>query len=139
MVLGWCTYGKTQWNVSTDGFTAVFAALSDLTRRALLARLADGEATVNELAAPHPLTLPSVSRHLKVLEKAGLVTKTRTAQWRSCRLNPSSLPAMDQWMVPYRQFFESRLDGLDKHLMIGPSPNYTSDNLMERDDVSDTN
>ena len=100
-----------------DELSAVFAALADPTRRALLARLADGEATVNELASPHSMTLPSISRHLKVLEQAGLVTKSKNAQWRYCRLNPSPLLAVDKWMGPYRVFFETRLDGLEKHLM----------------------
>jgi DNA-binding transcriptional ArsR family regulator len=89
----------------SDPLSATFAALADPTRRAILERLADGEATVNELAAPHAMSLPSVSRHLKVLEQAGLVVKGRSAQWRPCRLDPGPLAAADAWMAPYRNFF----------------------------------
>jgi DNA-binding transcriptional ArsR family regulator len=100
----------------TDALSATFAALADPTRRAILAQLTRGEATVNELAAPHPISLPSVSRHLKVLEKAGLVSKSRSAQWRPCRLETAQLRVVDEWMAPYRDFFEVRLDRLEEHL-----------------------
>lgn len=100
----------------TDTLSATFSALADPTRRAILARLAGGEATVNELAEPFSMSLPSVSRHLKVLEKAGLVSKGRSAQWRPCRLEVEQLRAADEWMAPYRQFFEIRLDRLEEHL-----------------------
>ena len=95
---------------------AIFAALADPTRRAMVAQLAKGEATVNELAAPHAMSLPSASRHVKVLEAAGLVSKRRTAQFRPCRLEPEQLRRADEWMAPYRDFFEPRLDRLEKHL-----------------------
>jgi DNA-binding transcriptional ArsR family regulator len=100
-----------------DTLSATFAALADPTRRSILARLSKGEATVNELAAPYAMSLPSVSRHLKVLEKAGLVSKSRTAQWRPCRLEVAPLQDADAWMAPYRAFFESRLDRLEEHVM----------------------
>ncbi len=100
----------------TDALSAIFAALADPTRRSILARLAQGEATVTELAAPHSMSLPSVSRHLKVLEKAGLVSKGRSAQWRPCRLEVAQLRAVDEWMAPYRAFFESRFDRLEEQL-----------------------
>jgi DNA-binding transcriptional ArsR family regulator len=100
-----------------DSLSATFAALADPTRRAILARLAEGEATVGELAAPHEMTLPSVSRHLKVLERAGLVVKGRSAQWRPCRLDPAPLAKADEWMAPYRDFFGARLGRLERQLV----------------------
>ena len=93
-----------------------FAALADPTRRALLARLARGAATVNELAEPFEMTLPSVSRHLKVLEEAGLVVKERSAQFRPCRLEVAPLEAADKWLEQYRAFFSERFDRLDEQL-----------------------
>jgi DNA-binding transcriptional ArsR family regulator len=95
---------------------ATFAALADPTRRALLARLAQGAATVNELAEPFEMTLPSVSRHLKVLEEAGLVVKERSAQFRPCRLEVAPLEAADKWLEQYRAFFSDRFDRLDEQL-----------------------
>lgn len=99
-----------------DHLNTTFAALADPTRRALLAHLRRGEATVNELAAPHDLTLPAISRHLKVLEQAGLVAKTRQAQWRPCRLVADPLREVDTWMDDYRRFFADRFDRLADHL-----------------------
>lgn len=99
-----------------DPLSATFAALADPTRRAILERLAEGEATVNELAAPHAMSLPSVSRHLKVLERAGLVVKGRSAQWRPCRLDTAPLAEADAWMAPYRDFFETRIGRLERQL-----------------------
>jgi DNA-binding transcriptional ArsR family regulator len=96
--------------------SATFAALADPTRRAILARLALGEATVMELAKPFDLSLPSVSRHLKVLEITGLVSKSRSAQWRPCRLELAQLRAADDWLAPYREFFDTRIDRLEEHL-----------------------
>ena len=102
--------------MKTDTLSTTFAALADPTRRAILARLTEGEATVNELAAPHAMSLPSVSRHLKVLERAGLVVKTRSAQWRPCRLDAAPLAEADAWMAPYRTFFEKRFARLEQQL-----------------------
>lgn len=99
-----------------DQLSVTFAALADPTRRAILRRLTEGEATVNELAAPFAMSLPSVSHHLKVLERAGLVVKGRSAQWRPCRLNAAPLAEADGWMEPYRAFFETRLARLDQQL-----------------------
>ena len=99
-----------------DKLSETFAALADPTRRSILARLATGEATVNELAAPFAMSLPAISRHLKVLEKAGLVVKGREAQWRPCRLEVAPLLGVDAWMATYRQFFDSRFDRLEEHL-----------------------
>ncbi len=110
-----------------DELSATFAALSDPTRRSILAQLANGEATVNELAAPHAISLPSVSRHLKVLERAGLVSKGRSAQWRPCRLEPDRLRLADDWLATYRGFFETRLDRLEQQLKTIPRPEGTDD------------
>jgi DNA-binding transcriptional ArsR family regulator len=99
-----------------DPLSVTFAALADPTRRAILSRLAEGEATVNELAAPHAMSLPSVSRHLKVLERAGLVVKGRSAQWRPCRIDAAPLAEADAWMAPYRGFFEDRFARLEEQL-----------------------
>jgi DNA-binding transcriptional ArsR family regulator len=101
---------------SEDALSATFAALADPTRRAMLARLTRGEATVNQLAEPFAISLPAVSRHLKVLERAGLVTKSRSAQYRPCRLDTEQLRHVDEWMAPYRAFFGVRLDRLEQHL-----------------------
>jgi len=102
--------------MKADQLSTTFAALADPTRRAMLQRLSEGEATVNELAAPHAISLPSVSRHLKVLEQAGLVAKSRSAQWRLCRLEPKPLAEADAWMAPYRAFFAERLPRLQRQL-----------------------
>lgn len=99
-----------------DALSATFAALADPTRRSILAQLAKGEATVNELAAPYAMSLPAVSRHLKVLEKAGLIRKGRSAQWRPCRLEVAPLQRVEAWMEPYRIFFENSFDRLEAHL-----------------------
>ncbi len=94
----------------------VFAALADPTRRAILARLAAGEATVNELAEPFPVSLQAVSKHLKVLERAGLISRSRDAQWRRCRLDPEPLREVALWVDQYRRFWEDRYDRLDEYL-----------------------
>lgn len=99
-----------------DHLTSTFAALADPTRRAILMRLAEGPATVNALAEPFATTLPTISRHLKVLEEAGLVVKERTAQFRPCRLEVAPLQAADQWIDQYRQFFGDRFDRLSTQL-----------------------
>jgi DNA-binding transcriptional ArsR family regulator len=90
---------------ATDQLSVVFGALADPTRRAILARLADGEATVNELAEPFAMTLPAVSKHLKVLERAGLISRGRQAQWRPCRLEGDPLRAAAEWIHRYRRFW----------------------------------
>jgi DNA-binding transcriptional ArsR family regulator len=89
---------------ATDQLSVVFAALADPTRRAILDRLAEGPATVNEIAEPFAMTLPAVSKHLKVLERAGLISRSRQAQWRPCRLEAEPLRAAADWMSPYRVF-----------------------------------
>jgi DNA-binding transcriptional ArsR family regulator len=105
-----------------DGLSGTFAALADPTRRALLARLTRGDATVGELAEPFDVSLPSISRHLKVLEGAGLVRKTTDAQWRRCRLDTAPLREADAFLAPYREFFATRLDLLEDHLRRKETP-----------------
>ena len=100
----------------TDTLTATFSALADPTRRAMLVRLARGPATVNELAEPFAISLPTVSRHLKVLEDAGLVSKARSGQFRPCKLEPAPLEAADAWIGQYRTFFAERFDRLDEQI-----------------------
>jgi len=99
-----------------DELSNTFAALADPTRRAILARLAEGEATVNELAEPFHLKLPTVSKHLKVLQRAGLVTQSRKAQWRPCRLEPAPLKDVADWVERYRRIWDERLGQLDAYL-----------------------
>lgn len=99
-----------------DPLSRVFFALADPTRRAILARLTRGPATISELAAPFQLSLPTVSRHIKLLEEAGLVVKERNAQWRTVRLDSAALKTADSWLAPYRAFFEQRFDSLEEHL-----------------------
>jgi DNA-binding transcriptional ArsR family regulator len=94
----------------SDRLSTTFSALSDPTRRAILARLAKGEATVNELAEPFEISLPAVSRHLKVLESAGLISRGREAQWRPCKLEPERLKAVDSWLSIYRRFWDESFD-----------------------------
>lgn len=100
----------------TDPLSLTFAALADPTRRAILARLVRGEVSVTDLAQPFDMTMPAVTKHLKVLERAGLVTRTRDAQYRPCQLAPEPLQAADEWMAPYRALWEARLDRLDDYL-----------------------
>ena len=95
---------------------ATFSALADPTRRAILSRLARGETTVQELAEPFAMSLPAVSRHLKVLERAGLIARSREAQWRPCRIEPQALKDVDDWLGDYRRFFDESFDRLDAYL-----------------------
>jgi DNA-binding transcriptional ArsR family regulator len=100
----------------TDRLSATFAALADPTRRAILARLALGETSVTELAQPFEMSLPAVSKHLKVLERAGLIARGREAQWRPCRIEPRALKDVDAWLDRYRRFWDESLDRLDAYL-----------------------
>ena len=102
--------------MSTDQLSLTFAALADPTRRAILARLADGEATVNEIAEPFPVSLQAVSKHLKVLENAGLITRGRTAQYRPCQLRAAPLEDVTDWLEHYRKFWQTSFDRLTAHL-----------------------
>jgi DNA-binding transcriptional ArsR family regulator len=100
----------------TDHLSTAFAALADPTRRAILARLASGEASVTELAEPFDMSLPAVSKHLKVLERAGLIARGREAQWRPCRLEAGPLKNVADWVDHYRRFWEQSFDRLDEYL-----------------------
>jgi DNA-binding transcriptional ArsR family regulator len=99
-----------------DPLSTTFAALADPTRRAILARLALGETSVTELAEPFDMSLPAVSKHLKVLEQAGLIARGREAQWRPCRIAPASLKQVDGWLENYRRFWDESFDRLDDYL-----------------------
>jgi DNA-binding transcriptional ArsR family regulator len=103
-------------SVVEDELSLVFSALADPTRRAILERLARGDATVNQLAEPFAMTQQAVSKHLKVLERAGLIVRGRDAQWRPCRLTPAPLAEVSAWLEQYRQFWETSFDRLDAHL-----------------------
>jgi DNA-binding transcriptional ArsR family regulator len=100
----------------SDHLSATLSALADPTRRAILARLVQGNATVNEIAEPFEISLPAVSRHLKVLEKAGLISRGREAQWRPCKLETKSLRAVDDWLSDYRRFWEESFDKMAAYL-----------------------
>lgn len=101
-----------------DNLSQTFAALADPTRRAMLAQLSKGEASVSDLAEPFlkDMSLPAITKHIKVLENAGLITKTRQAQWRPCKLNPAALKDMADWVEQYRMFWEESFDRLDAYL-----------------------
>jgi DNA-binding transcriptional ArsR family regulator len=99
-----------------DPLSTTFQALADPTRRAILARLALGERSVTELAEPFDISLPGISKHLKVLEHAGLITRGREAQWRPCRLEPEALMQVDNWLEEYRRLWNARLDRLEDYL-----------------------
>jgi DNA-binding transcriptional ArsR family regulator len=102
--------------MSVELLDRTFGALADPTRRAILTRLASGEATVGELAAPFSMSQPAVSKHLKVLERAGLISRGRDAQWRPCKLEPAPLKEVADWVEEYRALWEQRLDRLDEYL-----------------------
>lgn len=106
-----------QYSKSSDRLSHTFAALADPTRRAILARLAAGEATVTQLAAPFQMTLPAISKHLKVLERAGLIARGREAQWRPCRFEGRPLRELANWLERYRRFWDESLDRLDDYLV----------------------
>ena len=102
--------------MQSDPLSAKFAALADPTRRAILARLCEGEASVNDLAAPFDMSLPAVSKHLKVLEKAGLISRGREAQWRPARLEPLGMKGVADWLEHYRRYWDASFDRLDAYL-----------------------
>jgi DNA-binding transcriptional ArsR family regulator len=105
-----------QETMSADPLSATFAALADPTRRAILARLTSGEASVTELAEPFEMSLPAVSKHLKVLERSGLISRSREAQWRPCRLDAGPLKEVSDWVEHYRRFWEQSFERLDDYL-----------------------
>jgi len=110
-----------------------FAALSDPTRRAILARLALGETSVTELAKPFAMSLPAVSKHLKVLERAGLIARGREAQWRPCRIEARALKDIDDWLNHYRRFFDESFDRLDAYLQKLQAQDRAKDQAKDRD------
>ncbi len=109
-------YHVARHSISPDRLSATFAALADPTRRAILSRLASGEASVKELARPFDMSLPAISKHLKVLQRAGLIARGRRAQWRPCRLQGGPLKEIADWVEHYRRFWEQSFDRLDEYL-----------------------
>jgi len=107
---------RIQETTDTDSLSLIFNALADPTRRAILQLLSTGEKSVNELANPFPMSLPAISKHLKVLERAGLVERSRDAQWRPCKIQTKPLQDASEWLAPYRKIWESRLNQLDSYL-----------------------
>jgi DNA-binding transcriptional ArsR family regulator len=105
-----------QYETATDPLSSVFAALADPTRRAILDRLTSGEASVSELSEPFDMSMPAISKHLKVLERAGLIARSRDAQWRPCHLDPAPLKTAAEWIDHYRRFWEQSFDRLDEYL-----------------------
>ena len=118
-----------------DPISAAFSALADPMRRDILAKLATGPTTVGELAEPFDVSAPAISRHLKVLETAGLIERKVEAQWRLCSINPEGLKPASDWIEPYRRFWEDRFDALDNYLQTTASTGAENDN---RDSESDT-
>jgi DNA-binding transcriptional ArsR family regulator len=118
---------------------AAFSALADPTRRAILARLALGETSVTELAKPFAMSMPAVSKHLKVLERAGLIARGRTAQWRPCRIEPKALKEIDDWMEHYRRFFDESFDRLDDYLKQLQAKDSAKDSNVSKGDDNDGN
>ena len=118
--------------MTPDHLSTTFAALADPTRRAILARLASGDTSVTELAEPFAMSLPAVSKHLKVLERAGLVARGRDAQWRPCRLQAAPLKDVADWTEHYRQFFEQSFDRLDGYLRELQNKNANKERTHER-------
>lgn len=102
--------------MQTDPLSATFAALADPTRRAILARLSEGEASVNDLAAPFEMSLPAISKHLKVLERSGLISRGKAAQWRPARLEPMAMKGVTDWLDQYRKYWDASFDRLDAYL-----------------------
>jgi DNA-binding transcriptional ArsR family regulator len=123
--------------VAGDQLSVTFAALADPTRRAILARLAQGEASVTELAKPFDLSLPGISKHLKVLQRAGLITQSRNAQWRPCRLEGTRLKEASEWVGEYRRFWDESFQRLDEVLQDLIQKEKTNDNKGRADDAQD--
>ena len=103
-------------NASSDSLTKTFTALSDPTRRAILAKLAKGDATVKDLAKPFNISAPAITKHLKVLENAGLISRSKDAQWRPCKIEPEALKDVSDWVSEYTKIWEERFDRLDEYL-----------------------
>ncbi len=123
--------------MASDQLSVTFAALADHTRRAILARLAQGEASVTELAKPFDLSLPGISKHLKVLQRAGLVRQSRNAQWRPCRLEPARLKEASEWVGEYRRFWDESFQRLDEVLQDLIHKEQSGDDSRREDDAQD--
>ncbi len=123
--------------MASDQLSVTFAALADPTRRAILARLAQGEASVTELAKPFDLSLPGISKHLKVLQRAGLVRQSRNAQWRPCRLEPARLKEASEWVGEYRRFWDESFQRLDEVLQDLIHKEQSGDDSRREDDAQD--
>src|ERR1700757_4319697 len=121
--------------VAEDKLSVTFAALADPTRRAILARLSQGEASVTELAKPFDLSLPGISKHLKVLQRAGLITQSRSAQWRPCRLEPARLKEASEWVGEYRRFWDESFQRLDHVLQELMKQEESDEQAGDRDDA----
>ena len=121
--------------MKTDTVSATFSALADPMRREILARLASGPTTVGELAEPFDVSAPAISRHLKVLEKAGLIERRVEAQWRLCTLNPGGLKPAADWIESYRRFWEGRFDALDTYLQTKSNTGAENDNSNSENDT----
>jgi DNA-binding transcriptional ArsR family regulator len=120
----------------TDPLSSTFAALADPTRRAILARLTLGETSVTKLAEPFRMSMPAVSKHLKVLERAGLVARGREAQWRPCRLEAAPLQSAAQWIEEYRRFWEESFDRLEDYLKTMQAPTHAGTPVKEKSDAT---
>jgi len=118
--------------MTTDHLSTIFSALADPTRRAILARLATGETSVTDLAQPFDMSMPAISKHLKVLERAGLVARGREAQWRPCRLEPAPLKEIADWTEYYRKFWDQSFDRLDDYLMELQNKEKKNDGNLDR-------
>ena len=123
--------------MAADHLSVTFAALADPTRRAILARLSQGQASVTELAKPFDLSLPGISKHLKVLQRAGLITQSRNAQWRPCRLEPARLKEASEWVGEYRRFWEESFQRLDDLLQDMIQKEKKRDEQGDHDDAQD--
>ena len=134
--INWYVRYDDRDDMATDQLSLTFAALADPTRRAILARLAEGEATVNEVAARFPISVPAISRHLKVLEQAGLITRSREAQWRRNRMRAAPFDDAVAWMQERTRIWQSRMDRLDAHLrrQAGPDEQGARDGRADPDD-----
>ncbi|MFZ1996304.1 MAG: metalloregulator ArsR/SmtB family transcription factor [Solirubrobacteraceae bacterium] len=121
---------------ATDQLSTVFSALADPTRRAILGELAEGKATVSELTASFPISMPAVSRHLKVLEHASLISRSRSGKWRTSQLDAAPLRDAAKWIERYRRFWDSSLDRLDAHLAAVQAAGHTEDGATDNDPTS---
>lgn len=122
--------------MNSDSLSLTFAALADPTRRDILARLSEGETSVGDLAAPHEMSAPAISRHLKVLENAGLIERRIDAQWRRCRMKPEALQAASNWITFYRDFWQERFNALDEFLEQTSGTSHTRVQIAEPDTVN---